>query len=216
MNPLLQFIEAQKMDTDVFCFQEAGGNVQTALETILGSYTKLSAEKNILDSSFTPTQVTYVRAGIEVVRECTILSDNPHAGLGIYTELAVGTKPLHLINLHGYPHPGKLDTPGRLEQSKVCIDFLKNLPGVRIIGGDINVLPETQSIQMFGNAGYQDLIQTFSIPTTRNRLVWERFPDNPLYYSDYVFVDHNTTVKSFTAPTMEISDHLPMILEIQL
>jgi len=93
---------------------------------------------------------------------------------------------------------------------------LKNLPGVRIIVGAINVLPETQSIQMFGNAGYQDLIQLFNIPTTRNRLVWERFPDNPLYYSDYVFVDSNTTVKNFTAPTMEISDHLPMILEIQL
>jgi len=117
MDPLVQFIEAQKMDTDVFCLQEAPINVQTALGDVLSSYTKLSIEKNIVDSSFTPTQATYVRPGIEVVRECPIFSDNPRAGLGLYTELAVGTKPLHIINLHGYPHPGKLDTPGRLEQS---------------------------------------------------------------------------------------------------
>jgi endonuclease/exonuclease/phosphatase family metal-dependent hydrolase len=218
LEPLKQFIEIQKADTDVFCLQEAPSNVQTAFDEVLKSYSKVSAERarsGAPGKDFAPAQVTYIRAGIEVVSSSQV-SDASDSGLGLYTELSVGTKPVHLLNLHGIPHPGKLDTPARIKQSQTFIDFFKNKVGTRIIGGDLNVLPETQSVQMFENSGYRDLINEYGIKTTRNRLVWERFPDNPLYYSDYIFMDRNTTVRNFTVPDMEISDHLPLILEIQL
>lgn len=218
LEPLKQFIEIQKTDTDVFCLQEAPSAVQVAFDEILRSYSKVSADKpksGTPGEYFTPSQVTYVRTGIEVVSSSPVL-DTPDNGFALYTELAVGTKPVHILNLHGIPHPGKLDTPARITQSQAFIDFFKNKQGARIIGGDLNVLPETQSVQMFGNSGYRDLIEEYRIKTTRNRLVWERFPDNPLYYSDYIFMDTNTTVRNFTVPDMEISDHLPLILEIQL
>ena len=66
--------------------------------------------------------------------------------------------------------PGhKLDTPVRLRQSKLILDFLKDKVGSKIIGGDFNLLPETRSVEMFEKAGYRNLIKEFGIKNTRNK-----------------------------------------------
>lgn len=75
-------------------------------------------------------------------------------------------------------------------------------------------MPNTQSIEMFTQRGYRDLIQEFSIDTTRNHLAWNRHPTK-MYYSDYVFLNEGVTLKSFIVPKNEISDHLPMLLEFE-
>lgn len=160
-------------------------------------------------------QATYVRQGIEIVENSPLLQDGSDTGFGLYTHLMVGTKPVHLVNMHGYPWPGKLDTPSRIEQSKAFLEPLQNTKGVRVVGGDLNVLPQTKSVEIFTDRGYQNLIHTHNIETTRNHFAWDLHPTK-LYYSDYVFVNDNTAVTSFTVPDMEISDHLPMILEILL
>jgi endonuclease/exonuclease/phosphatase family metal-dependent hydrolase len=88
-------------------------------------------------------------------------------------------------------------------------------PGLKIIGGDLNLMPDTESVRMFAANGYRDLIAEFKIPTTRNRLVWDKFPDSKQYYSDYVFVSPEVKVREFSVPNNEISDHLPLIVDIQ-
>jgi endonuclease/exonuclease/phosphatase family metal-dependent hydrolase len=92
---------------------------------------------------------------------------------------------------------------------------MKGKEGIQIIGGDFNILPETESIRMFKDQGYADLIKDFSIRTTRNRFAWEKYPGNELYYSDYVFIKHAKVV-DFAVPALEISDHLPMLLDIEV
>lgn len=67
---------------------------------------------------------------------------------------------------------------------------------------------------MFEKNGYKDLIKDYKIPTTRNKVAWKMYPDNPQLYSDYVFVSSGIEVKSFSVIENEISDHLPLILEI--
>lgn len=218
LEPLKEFIKAQKADTDVFCFQEAN-DMEEVLKAILSGYIKSTSNKDAYasdtDKLFNTSLATYARPGIEVIHSSPLLSDIFNTGLGLYTHLAVGTKSVHLVNMHGYPWPGKLDTPMRIEQSETFINSLKNKEGIRIVGGDLNVLPETKSAQMFSERGYQDLIRTYNIETTRNHFAWDLHP-NKLYYSDYVFVDDNTAVVDFSVPDLEISDHLPMILKIQL
>lgn len=88
------------------------------------------------------------------------------------------------------------------------------MPGIKILGGDFNTLPDEKSITMFETAGYKSLIKDFAVNTTRNRYVWERYPKNKMYYSDYVFVERGTKLKSFDVPGIEVSDHLPMVVEL--
>ena len=124
------------------------------------------------------------------------------AGFGQCFDLAVGKSVVHIANIHGKARPGhKLDTSARLKQSGTMISLFKNKTGPKIIGGDFNLVPNTESIRMFEKAGYRNLIKEFKIGSTRNRLGWEQFKDQPgfvkQYFADYVFVSPEVKVKNF-------------------
>jgi len=138
-------------------------------------------------------------------------------GLGLYTEIKKGDDSIHICNVHGvaYAADNKLDNPARLEQSRVLIDFFGPLSGQKIIGGDFNILPDTDSIRAFATGGYVDLIKQFNIQATRNRFSWDLHPGSKQYYSDYVFISPDVKVQNFVVPQNEISDHLPIILDIE-
>ncbi len=118
-----------------------------------------------------------------------------------------------VVNIHGTPFPGsKLDTALRLEHSNKIEEFLNSKPGAKIMVGDFNLLPGTKSIKIL-EGEMRNLIKEFSIQRTRSKL-------SPFYgredfqkFADYTFVSNDVQVKSFEVPKVEISDHLPMILE---
>ena len=125
---------------------------------------------------------------------------------------------INVVNVHGKSIPGhKVDTPARIKQSKTIIEFLKDKNGLKIIGGDFNLMPDTKSVGMFEKAGYRNLIRDFNIQETRNRLSWEQFPDKERqHFADYVFVSKDAMVNKFEVPYNEISDHLPQILDFEI
>lgn len=209
-----RFIEEHSADTDVFCFQEVYENMKVLCEKLLPDHKEIVAYKHIgIENDF--PQATYSRKSLNLLSSEVVLDNQPGVGLGIYTQIQLGDQLVHVCNFHGSARPGdKLDTKERIEQSDRLIDFFKDKKGSKIIGGDFNLFPETKSLRMFGEGGYRDLIKDFKIPTTRNRLTWEMYPDNKQYYSDYVFVSPEVKVKSFSVPNLEISDHLPLLLEI--
>lgn len=129
-----------------------------------------------------------------------------------------GNSNLHIANVHGKTHPGhKLDTPTRIKQSKAIIDFLENKKGLKIVGGDFNLLPNTRSVKLFEQNGYSDLIKKFGIKDTRGKINHEIHKNKTIqYFADYCFVSPDVKVKSFTVPDIEISDHLPLILEFEV
>ena len=119
-----------------------------------------------------------------------------------------------LTHLHGLPFPpDKLDCPGRLEQSRNIINFLNQQTGSKILCGDFNLLPDTESIKMIEKSGMRNLIGEFNIKTTRSASNFKKYPDSPQYFADYMFVSPELNIKKFSVPQLEISDHLPMILE---
>ena len=68
---------------------------------------------------------------------------------------------------------------------------------------------------MIEKIGMRNLIKDFSIATTRNALSYGNYPESERqYFADYVFVSSGVRVLNFSVPEIEISDHLPMILEI--
>ncbi len=160
-------------------------------------------------------QATYVRAGLTVRSSRLLLEGVLHAGVALYTEVVSSSGVYHLCNVHGVAQPGaKRDTPGRITQSRVIIDHLRDLKGKKIIGGDFNLLPDTKSIRIFEESGYADLIAQHGITTTRNRLAWDLYPsEDRQYHSDYVFTGSGVGIRNFVVPENEVSDHLPLILD---
>jgi endonuclease/exonuclease/phosphatase family metal-dependent hydrolase len=67
---------------------------------------------------------------------------------------------------------------------------------------------------MFSQNGFRDLIKDYGIKSTRNEFAWVH--PVKLMYSDYVYVGGDIKVKSFDVPYMKISDHLPLIVELEI
>ncbi len=215
-DELKEFIEQQSPSTDIFCFQELSDEIKDDCDRILQNYQSYNSNK-YLSAHDRFDQTTYVKNGISVISHETLLSEATDCGLALYVEIQVGTNSILICNVHGMARPGdKLDSPGRVKQSKTLVDFFDTKPGLKIIGGDFNLSPDTKSVAIFKDAGYRNLISEFNIETTRNHFTWDKYPDDKQYYADYVFVSEDVQVRSFQVPQNEISDHLPQLLEFSL
>lgn len=213
---ITEFLKEQLQDTDIFCLQETYSDSAPLWESIFTDCRKITAEKCIiLDENF--AQTIYLRGDMDMFSSRILFDEERGRGLGIYAEIKYEGKILHICNFHGLAYPGdKLDTQNRLKQSQGLIDFLKEKEGSKIIGGDFNLSPETESVKMFESYGYRNLIKDFSIKNTRNRLSWEQFSGSKQYYADFAFVSSDVQVKNFSVIDNEVSDHLPLILEISV
>ncbi len=117
-------------------------------------------------------------------------------------------------NIHGLWLPGtKGDTPERLEQSKILLDFYSAHPGSKhILCGDFNLHPDTQSIAMLGAGGVRNLLREYGITLTRTTLYkdMEKYND-PV--ADYAFVSPDVSVSAFRVLPDVVSDHSPLVVE---
>lgn len=73
--------------------------------------------------------------------------------------------------------------------------------------GDFNLDINTRSIEIL-EENLINLIKKYNIKSTRNK----HFPGQEKF-ADYMFVSQGVNVLNFKVPDLEISDHLPMILE---
>ena len=122
-----------------------------------------------------------------------------------------------VVNVHGISEWPKIDTPARILQSQRIVEFLEKAPGEKILCGDFNLFPDTESVAILSR-GMRNLMAEFGIPSTRSRGHWEKESLNLGGFketiSDYCFVSPDITVTSFSVPDVKISDHLPLVLEI--
>lgn len=129
-----------------------------------------------------------------------------------YINFYINEKEFSVFNYHGTPFPAdKLDAINRLEQAKKVKGIMDSKTGSKIIVGDFNLLPETESLKIIG-AGMRNLIEEFNIERTRSNL-------SPFFgkadfqkFADYAFVSSDVKVIDFQVPDVKVSDHLPMIL----
>lgn len=131
-----------------------------------------------------------------------------------YLRFESNSREYTICNFHGISEPGdKLDTPARLEQSRKIRQFIENEKRIKIFCGDFNLLPQTESIKIIEGAGMVNLIEKFKVERTRSRISrwWGRKDFQK--FADYTFVSPDVNIMNFTVPDVEISDHLPMVLE---
>jgi endonuclease/exonuclease/phosphatase family metal-dependent hydrolase len=218
-QPIGDFLQSKTGKTDIFCLQEIGseedGFRQLAVAMLPG-YTEVFAEKNLNQHNHF-TQATYVHPNVQISKQEELFPRDMTTGLGVVTEVGKGSKKMVVCNFHGLSRPGdKLDTHDRLRQSARTIAFFRTLAIPLMIGGDFNLDYDAESVQMFERAGLRNLIKEHGVKTTRNRIAWEKFPATPQKHSDYVFVSQDIQVTDLQVPEVEISDHLPIILNVEL
>ena len=118
---------------------------------------------------------------------------------------------LTVANLHGlWNGGGKGDAPERIEQSRLTKEFLDQEPGAKVLVGDFNLWPETESLKLL-EAGMRNLIKKNGITSTRS----------PLYnkenkFADYALVSPDVKVNGFKVLPDVVSDHLAMLLDVEI
>lgn len=114
----------------------------------------------------------------------------------------------NLFNIHGHWYPSdKLDTQGRINQSKKIKKFMDKKLGKKILCGDFNLYPQTKSLGIL-EEGMKNLIKELNIKTTRSK----KYAPNQ-NFADYILVSSNIKVLDFKVLEDEISDHKAMYLE---
>ena len=211
-----KFILDQVPSTDIFCFQEAAYfNTDIFCEEYLSSQYQLFICQKALSQKDIMVQATLIKKNLSVVQTQIIGQNEDNIGLGLLTQIKnQDGNVINVCNFHGFPWPGdKQDNSDRLNQSEIIIDTLKTIDGPKVIGGDFNLDRDIKSTRSFEENGYRSLIKEFNITNTRNRLSWEKY-ENIQHFADHLFINPEIKVTSFTVPYVEISDHLPLILEI--
>lgn len=225
-KPFFDFIKEKSAGTDIFCFMEVSPKLYSNLRDILKGFSVLYEEGHFLKSlGDVCGQATFLSRGINVRASGKISiyrQSDRDVGFLQFSELIAGGKKFFLGNVHGKTLPGsKFDTPVRLKQSEKIINFFSGKNGPITIGGDFNLNPDTKSVKKFEEAGYKNLIKDFKVKSTRNNISWQQFSkDDPnfvkQYFADYVFVSAEVRVRNFEVPYVEISDHLPLILDFEI
>ena len=236
-EPFFVFVTEQAPSVDVFCFQEVlrGGSGLTKRNERKDQYEQMAAilpdftgyffpygeggyyQESLASMDFEFGVACFVRTsmrqslgkGISLVDLRRKWNDYS-GGFAAGAALAVLVEDMVVVNVHGFWQGGiKEDTEAKIEQSKQLLELARMFEGKKIICGDFNLLPHTNSIQMFRDK-YQDLIKVYDIQDTRGILYTKEHR-----YSDYAFVDKALVVQSFSVPNMSVSDHLPLLISLE-
>ena len=223
---LLRFF-GDNQDIDIFCLQEIYNGAKTERmdkEFLNDSFNLYSDIKNVLTNHvgyFRPHiedwygLAIFVKSNIELQREGDItIHDIEYTGGGNhprnlhYIEFKHKGIKTTVANVHGlWNGKGKTDTQERLLQSQKIKDFIDSTDGNKILCGDFNLRPDTQSVKMLEH-GMINLIKEYNIESTRTSLYTK-----PEKHADYVFVSPDLEVLNFRVLSEEVSDHAALYLE---
>ncbi len=238
-EPFEIFLKEHAGDTDIFCFQEIYNDLNDEEEPSFNPKDKegnrhiLKEVDDILidfDMYFCPVFenvygiAIFLKKGFEVVASGEVmLYENPsfdpkdegndHNRKMQWVHIKNGTKDVMVMNVHGHwdPIANKTDTPVYIEQSRAIVDFIKTTGSTpKILVGDFNLLPETESIKML-EKNFTNLITKYNIPTTRTELY-----KGDEKHADYAFVSEEILVEGFEALPDVVSDHVPLALSFDV
>lgn len=165
-------------------------------------------------------QAMFIRKDIEILErgETFVFRDKGEFILGDNTtqprvlqhvQFKYDDKKYGLANFHGvWTGTGKSDTPSRIEQSQKVKKILDAMNGAKILCGDFNLVPDSESISIL-EEGMENLIKKFGVTSTRSE-----YYKKPLKFADYILISPDITVKNFEVLQDPVSDHLPLQVEI--
>ncbi len=84
---------------------------------------------------------------------------------------------------------------------------MSTITGRRILCGDFNLTPHTQSLKMLAS-DMHNLVDIYQVTSTRTRL----YPREEKF-ADYIFTSRDIAVNKFEVLKDEVSDHAPLFLD---
>lgn len=226
------FIERNKDNTDVFCFQEVLDNRPGVKSAVFKDGTEDSFERirSILGDDFEgysalphPNErglAMFVNKRWEIEErkeeyaygKKNSMVDNKWSTLGInvlYSRISMRNEEYNIWTTHGiFINMEKNDTRETIEQSVNLKSMIERVGGKRILCGDLNLHPNTESIRILESIPMRNLVKDYRIKSTRTP-----YYEFPQQYADYIFVSYDINVKNFAAMPDVVSDHLPLSLE---
>jgi endonuclease/exonuclease/phosphatase family metal-dependent hydrolase len=229
-SPLFKFINKHQ-ETDIFCFQEVYHKAPQKISiedraVSLNIFSELEALLPNHHSFFRPVVNGIYGIGMFVKKEIAVLEegeidihDNPvYQGTGPthsrnlqWVKCRINEHTYYIMNVHGlWNGQGKADAPERVIQSHRIRNFLDTIQTPKILCGDLNLRPDTESLRII-EKGMKNLIQQFNVMSTRTS--W--YPKEEKF-ADYVFTSPEITVNHFEVLKDEVSDHSPLLLDFSL
>jgi len=159
------------------------------------------------------SNVFYDRPFVERINERDAFSDTPRSLQHVTAD--VGGVELHLLNTQGIWGEDGNDTPRRLNMGDIII---KELQGKKplVVAGDFNINATTQTIanieKHVKNIFKNELKTSFNL----KRKDIEKFPGFSRSVVDMMFVSDDISVLSSSCPDVDISDHMPLIAELEV
>jgi endonuclease/exonuclease/phosphatase family metal-dependent hydrolase len=232
----------ERSETDIFCFQEVYDKGPATIEHGL-MFDQFEHNPNLLDAlkSYLPKhtakfcqtlQDTYgiamfLKPGVEILHHGELLvargdwehntdiETKDHHRKVQWIELLIKGKRVLVANAHLTHRPkGKQDSPKRIKQSQTIINFLEMFECPKILVGDFNLMPDTQSITMFEDAHMKNLVKEYGVTSTRTEL-YRGYKNGPKF-ADYIFVSKDVKVNDFKVLPDIVSDHSPLYLDFDL
>lgn len=226
-DPLLKFF-AKNKDIDIFCLQEVYHNAPDRISTDERSvHLNIFAEIHQLlpdhIAFFRPVVQNVYGIGMFVKKDIEVLGEgdkeiynNPeYPGKGPkhhrnlqWLKCRVKNKVYSIVNVHGlWNGMGKTDTEERLAQSQKIREYMDTLDIPKILCGDLNLKPDTQSLKIIEDGMVNQVIAN-NIKSTRSSLYYPKIER----FADYILTSPDIKVNSFKVLPDEVSDHLPLYL----
>lgn len=234
-KPLLEFIKNKSIDVDIFCFQEVfpcSGIPKPILGEIRPDlFSEIQEILPDFNGYHTLVQESDVGGLAIFIKKFFITNKNEH--IIIFSDLnktpdennkdyfsmgrdlqrlefSYAHKKYSILNFHGmWVATGKTDTPKRIEQSEKVKKIFDESFGAKILCGDFNLKPNTESIAILSKNN-RNLIQEYKITSTRSS-----YYTKPIKFADYVITSPEVEIKDFKVLKEEVSDHLPLFLEFE-
>lgn len=125
----------------------------------------------------------------------------------------MGQKQIHVLSTHGAWTAPPTDTPEVLRQAKIIADYLRDLGEPFIVGADMNTTPDKQVIKIIENVAVNMITGSPVLFTTHPTM--HKIAPRKLSV-DYVFTSKEFKRISIEAPVVVVSDHLPVVAELEI
>lgn len=240
INPLVEFIAQE--DPDVLCCQEvlsakisdplfadmqqnydylkkAGPFEHAFFSPTYGfrSYGEKVYIGNAIFSKFPLQNLATVFTSKEYVEEQTIESFQRNIRNVQICEVKLNSQTtVTIANHHGYHDLNPLGNQDTAVSMQRLANSVKNYNKPLILCGDLNITPDSPSLEPLNDLGLINLISENKIRTTLSEVHRAPQQKRDRIACDYIFVSPDVTVKNFMVSDSLVSDHKALVLEFDV
>ena len=122
-------------------------------------------------------------------------------------------KEINLMSWHGAWTAPPTDTFETMRQAKMVAEYIESLDSPFLLGGDLNNVPNSRTVGLINRVA-NNLMDFGKIKQTTHPKVHKIVPRG--FLVDYIFTSKHFTVEKLTVPEITVSDHLPIVAELEL